>query len=127
MKKIICLIIIAVAMLACVACGDKSEYAGTYTRSTSNATFTVTLGKDGSFKFEREFKKSNPYDPFDDPSNNVRKGTYTVEDDQIVIKFSYYEAAEKATINCTAVARVSDGKLIITDESRQISGTYTKK
>ncbi|MBR2970681.1 MAG: hypothetical protein IKC48_02665 [Clostridia bacterium] len=127
MKKIICLAIATLLMLACVSCGPKSEYAGTYTRSTAEATFTVTLGKDGSFKMERQFKQSNSYNPFDTPTHNVRKGTYTVENDEIIIKFSYYEEAERATVNCTATARVSDGKLIITDQSRQISGTYTKK
>ncbi|MBE5730352.1 MAG: hypothetical protein E7350_00175 [Clostridiales bacterium] len=127
MKKIVCLIIAVLLTLACVSCGDNVEYSGVYTRSTAEATFTVTLGKDGSFKFEREYKRTNSYNPFDNPTNNIRKGTYSVENDEIVISFSYYEEAERDMVDCVAYARVSDGKLIITDESRQISGTYTKK
>lgn len=121
MKKVAAIILVCLTMCTLVCCGSN-EYVGEYSKSSSSATFTVTLSANGDFKYERKFKSS--YSPFDEDSN-VRKGTYTVDGDEIKIKYSYYEVAEKKTLNKTATATVKDGKLVISDG--ELAGTYAKK
>lgn len=129
MKKIITLIIVVLTMCACVCCGPYTDYAGSYVYIDSgNNTYTVTLSASGDFKYERKFSSSSSLygGPFDNDNYNIRKGTFTVEDNKILIEFTYYEEALKSYETDTAVARIVKGKLIITG-SEQLNGSYTKK
>lgn len=129
MKKIFAFVVVVFTMIACVCCGPYTDYAGSYIRTDSgNNTYTVTLSASGDFKFERKLSKTSSLygGPFDNDNHNVRKGTFTIEDDKIIIEFTYYEETTKSYETETAVARIEKGKLIISN-SDQIKGTYTKK
>lgn len=126
MKKLASLILICFVLFSCAACGPYSDYAGTYTKSSDSATYTVTLSASGEFKFERKFKTKDPYNPFDKDENNIRKGTFTVNGDKIEIQFSYYDDALRQTVTATAKAKLSGKKLTIYD-CQEINGTFVKK
>ncbi|MBR2967548.1 MAG: hypothetical protein IKC35_02065 [Clostridia bacterium] len=126
MKRFASIILVCLVLLSCIACGPYGNYAGTYTKSSDSATFTVTLSASGNFKFEREFKTSNEFNPFDDDKHNIREGTFAVENGEIIIQFSYYDDALRKTVKATAKAKVNGKKLTISG-SDEIKGTYTKQ
>ncbi len=129
MKKICAFVIIVMTMFLCVCCGPYTDYAGSYVRSdASNNTYTVTLSSSGDFKFERKLSKTSSLygGPYDNENYNVRKGSFTVEDDKILIEFTYYEVTTKSYEKGTAVGKIVNDKLVIS-AGEQIIGTYTKK
>ncbi len=128
MKKICAFVMIVMTVVVCVCCGPYTDYAGSYVRTdASNNTYTVTLSASGDFKFERKLSKTSGLygGPYDNENHNVRKGTFTVEDDKILIEFTYYEETTKSYETGTAVGKIVKGKLIVSSD--QINGTYTKK
>ncbi len=129
MKKFVAAFVVISVMIVCVCCGPYTDYAGTYSRSdASNNSYTVTLSASGNFRFERKLSKSSSLygGPLDNDDHNVRKGTFTDQDGVIVIKFSYYDEAQRMTVTETATAKIVKDKLIISG-SDQIKGSYTKK
>ena len=126
MKKVAAILLIAVLMLFCVGCGPYGDYAGTYSRKGSAATYTIKLSSRGSFKFERKYLTKDPYNPFDSDTYNKREGSFEVNNNKITIEFSYYEPAKGTTIYATATAKLSGNKLVVTG-SDEIAGTYIKK
>lgn len=129
MKKIALFSVVVLIALMCSCCGPYAEFAGTYSYSDSNKiTYTVTLKSNGDFRFERKFPKTSSMygSPIDNDNYNLREGTFSQEGDKIIIKFSYYEEAEKGYVHGTAEARIVNNKLIISG-NEQINGTFIKQ
>lgn len=128
MKKIVAFIVVALTLSFCVACGPYGDYAGVYTYSSSNATFTVTLSSSGNFKFERK-DKSATSGILGSEKYNVMQGTFTVENDTIIISYTYYDELDgNKTESAKGKIKTVGNKtqLIITWEDGS-KNTYTKK
>ncbi len=133
MKRVAAIMIVLVLAAFCFGCGKYNNYAGKYVRNGHDVTYTITLDASGSFLFERKFGDSSSYKggPFDSDRFNVIKGNFGVDDEIIVITFSFYKAAQNGYANGNANATLKDGKLTILGSmdvpgSEEIAGVYTK-
>lgn len=115
-----------------VGCGGPyKDYAGTYTKSTNDYKITFTLSSSGEFELRREWSNSNinKGGPLDSDVYNVRKGTFTVDDNGTIhFSYTYYEPALGANQKGSATAKLSNNKLTVTDaNSMGIGGVFNKK
>lgn len=115
-----------------VGCGGPyKDYAGTYTKSTNDYKITFNLSASGNFEFRRELSKSSTnYDgPFNSDVYNVRKGTFTVDENGTIhLSYTYYEPALGVNQKGSATAKLSNNKLTVTDaNSMGIGGVFNKK
>lgn len=126
----------ALVALVCIfasACESSNGFVGTFVKEGSNATYTMTLNSDGSFKFVRKYKQSSGLegDPVDNANNNVRQGRYTVDSEKgiAIFSYSYYDVASERNVSCSAKGELvkQDGKIMLKMSGDEFNGVYTKK
>ena len=132
MKRSFAVVVIMLIMAFCVGCGPYGDYSGTYVKSDSDGTtYTITLSSSGSFRFERKFsdKSSMHGTIIDNDKNNIREGTFTVDDGKITINYKVYDMAMDKYTDAVSTAKLSGGKLTVsrTDAYSDVYGTFTKR